>query len=224
MGSPSHRYGGSESIYSPDRGEPRDWERIERVQHNPDDLRHSIGARYSGSTRKKSGFPEGSYYNRDYEQKGRESKYSKNSPEILPDFSKRPDKYQYEEWREHPEMVPRGSNYYEHDTRPEVDVMPNRGRGIGRFRSRGGILRRPFRPFRSRGTFKPRLTTPGSTSRRQFGARGLGRFRTRSRGHIGLRSRARGRGGGTSDLSAGGDDWKESSYSKSSEKQSSSDK
>lgn len=73
--------------------------------------------------------------------------------------------------------------------------MPNRGRGIGRFRSRGGILRRPFRPFRSRGTFKPRLTTPGSTSRRQFGARGLGRFRTRSRGHIGLRSRARGRGG-----------------------------
>lgn len=23
------------------------------------------------------------------------------------------DKYQYEEWREHPEMVPRGSNYYE---------------------------------------------------------------------------------------------------------------
>lgn len=51
MGSPSHRYGGSESIYSPDRGEPRDWERIERVQHNPDDLRHSIGARYSGSTR-----------------------------------------------------------------------------------------------------------------------------------------------------------------------------
>lgn len=216
IGSSSHRYGGSESVYAPDRGEPRNWERLERVQHNPDDLRHSIGPRYS--SRKKSGFPEGSYYDGDYESKGRDSKYSKNSPERLPDFSKRPDKYQYEEWREHPEMVPRGSNYYEHDTRPEVDMMPSQSRGTGRFRSRkDGLLPHPFRPFRSRGTFKPRLTTHSFTTRRTFGSRTLDRFRTRSRGNISLRNRPRGRGV-LSDPPAAGSDWKESSFGKSSEK------
>ncbi|KAK3596548.1 hypothetical protein CHS0354_027001 [Potamilus streckersoni] len=63
----------------------------------------------------------------------------------LPDFKKRSDKYCYEEWKDKPEMIPKGPSYYEHDNR---DDYFSRGRGLG--------FRRPFR-----GGFRGRIRGQG---------------------------------------------------------------
>jgi hypothetical protein len=57
----------------------------------------------------------------------------------LPDFAHRPNKYTYEEWKERPELIPKGRSYYEHDDRDAADDQWNsrfRGRGMGRGRGR----------------------------------------------------------------------------------------
>lgn len=78
---------------------------------------------------------------------------SRRDSRDAPDYSRRKDKYQYAEWMDKPEMIPKNPSYYEHDNRDERDSR-DRGRGRG-FRGRF-IYRRPFRPFRARGSFRGR--------------------------------------------------------------------
>lgn len=61
-----------------------------------------------------------------------------SQPAELPDFSRRPDKYTYDAWKDKPEMIPRGRSYFEHDNRDEDDQWQfNRNFGRGGF-VRGG--------------------------------------------------------------------------------------
>nr|KAG5698916.1 hypothetical protein BaRGS_006810 [Batillaria attramentaria] len=75
-----------------------------------------------------------------------------------PDYSRRKDKYQYAEWMDKPEMIPKNPSYFEHDNRDELRDSRDRGRGRGRSRGFRGrfMYRRPYRPFRGRGTFRGR--------------------------------------------------------------------
>ncbi|XP_064652334.1 serine/arginine repetitive matrix protein 1-like isoform X2 [Lineus longissimus] len=73
---------------------------------------------------------------------GRGGRMPRSDTAPLPDFSRRPDKFRYEEWMDKPEMVPKGISYFEHDNRGDQgssDYWARRGRGRGRggFRGRG---------------------------------------------------------------------------------------
>lgn len=72
---------------------------------------------------------------------------SMDTRNILPDFSKRENKYDYQAWEDHPEMIPRGSSYFEHDNRDDFNYRGRRGFGRGPFRGGGrgrGAGRRDF--------------------------------------------------------------------------------
>ncbi|XP_035224718.1 bcl-2-associated transcription factor 1-like [Stegodyphus dumicola] len=96
----------------------------------------------------------------------------------LPDFSRRPDKYNYKAWIDKPDITPRGPSYFEHDNREGSD--PYRGRGSSRpFRSLRGFRSRGFRGL-SRGSMRFRGSFRGyrasSTSPRGRGTPRKGRF------------------------------------------------
>ncbi|KAK2151709.1 hypothetical protein NP493_2580g00001 [Ridgeia piscesae] len=72
---------------------------------------------------------------------------SMDTRNVLPDFSKRENKYDYQAWEDHPEMIPRGSSYFEHDNRDDFNYRGRRGFGRGPFRGGGrgrGAGRRDF--------------------------------------------------------------------------------
>ncbi|XP_014666745.1 PREDICTED: E3 ubiquitin-protein ligase RBBP6-like isoform X2 [Priapulus caudatus] len=98
----------------------------------------------------------------------------RDMPQRLPDFSRRPDKGQFEvpEWVQNPEMIPKGGYYYEHDDR---DVAGPEGMSgmFGSDWSRG----RGSRFFR------------GSTYRGRFGGAPRGGYRGNFRGRGGFRGR-----------------------------------
>ncbi|XP_025090976.1 serine/arginine-rich splicing factor 4-like isoform X4 [Pomacea canaliculata] len=147
-----------------------------RSDLDPDDLAHMLESSRSRPTdlRQQEDQPREDR-RRGSVEKGRQSKdyksEGKKEGESLPDFSRRKDfwggpccypilshtdKYQYAEWMDKPEMIPKNPSYYEHDNRDEWQPFKDRGRGRG-FRGRI-INRRPFRPFRgyrgnSRGGF-----------------------------------------------------------------------
>lgn len=105
---------------------------------NPDDLRHNLGGRKdtygdykrknyddnrslgdsriaNRETRGSSGYNSSS----SYRQVGGEGD--------LPDFSQRPDRFKYTEWLDKPEVIPKGSSYFEHDDRSKP-FLRSRGR------------------------------------------------------------------------------------------------
>ncbi|KAK7486030.1 hypothetical protein BaRGS_00022782, partial [Batillaria attramentaria] len=86
----------------------------------------------------------------DYSRRKDKHQYDKE-----PSFA---DKYQYAEWMDKPEMIPKNPSYFEHDNRDELRDSRDRGRGRGRARGFRGrfMYRRPYRPFRGRGTFRGR--------------------------------------------------------------------
>lgn len=78
----------------------------------------------------------------------------KSEKSELPDFSRRQDKYKYEEWKDNPELIPRNPSYFEHDNR-EGESASRFFRGRGR-----GFRGRPFRGMAGRGSFRGRGRRP----------------------------------------------------------------
>ncbi|KAL5013646.1 hypothetical protein ScPMuIL_007916 [Solemya velum] len=222
--------------------ETRDRERMQRVQHNPNDLRHNL-LKQRPSERHRSNSPDMEYVrpverHRPNSPDARYSRHRASSPDIkrhrqnspdtrrkfdrrhdedrrsvqqrgrpaesrlamgrrpdssvsrsidehkrerrrnssdqteLPDFSRRQDKYNYEDWKENPELIPKNPSYFEHDNRDDsLD-----GVGPSRFR-RGGFRGRPdFRGrFIGRGGFRGRM----SSTRFRGRGRGFGFSRDR---------------------------------------------
>ncbi|XP_046578162.1 uncharacterized protein LOC124285930 isoform X1 [Haliotis rubra] len=161
------------------------YKRLERVNENPNDLRHSLHRKLQdtmGETRYKTEamHPDGhqkdekpghgrdawevaNEYQRDRPHSGASESHETSAYRgKLPDFSKRVEKFSYEEWKDKPEMVPKGSSYYEHDNRDD-NTFFRRGRGRGRYlgsRSRGTT-----RGFFQRTAYQQTYQTPYSKNK-----------------------------------------------------------
>ena len=88
--------------------------------------------------------PERSTSGRNKDVRSSRDTQDKGDNKNLPDFKNRPDKFQYEEWKEKPEMIPRNPSYFEHDNREGERGFRGRGRGFRgrpppRGRGRGGF-------------------------------------------------------------------------------------
>ncbi|XP_014777003.1 uncharacterized protein LOC106873970 [Octopus bimaculoides] len=198
LNSSPHYYGSGMPAYSESsRGESRDWERMERVQHNPDDLRHSISARLAGSPRRKSGYQDGSYFDREYTPKRRDSKYSKTSDPAV-SFSKHSDKYS--DWKDGHDINNRSRGFHELGSKSEGSPRHDSGQSYhGHISHRPALLKTPVGIKRGsilRGGFRSRASRP------------LGRFRSQSRGS--LSRRGRGRGGSSPGYNNSGDSFHKS--------------
>ncbi|GAB1610644.1 uncharacterized protein LOC115223374 isoform X1 [Argonauta hians] len=196
LSSSPHYYGGGGGLPAypePSRGESRDWERMERVQHNPDDLRHSINARFTGSPRRKSGYQDGSYFDREYTPKRRDSKYSKVFTDPVATFSRHSDKYS--DWKDPHDMNSWNRGFYKPDSKPELSTHHEGGRSYrGRGSQRPALLKTPVGVKRG-----------GTMFRGGFRSRPVGRFQ--SRGHTVRRGRGR---GGSSSYHSSGDNFNKS--------------
>uniref|UniRef100_T1JFE2 Btz domain-containing protein n=1 Tax=Strigamia maritima TaxID=126957 RepID=T1JFE2_STRMM len=102
--------------------------------------------------------------------------------EGLPNFAARRDRYQYKEWIDKPDVVPKGPSYFEHDTRGEGNLEFRRGQGY-----RGGAGRGSGSSFRSRGAFRAR-GRPSSFTTNYVTRHIVERGRTDQVGGLGKRS------------------------------------
>ncbi|XP_041360869.1 uncharacterized protein LOC121377073 [Gigantopelta aegis] len=192
-------------------------EKIERIQNNPHDLRHNLirgqfdprmdaRAKIEARRREDSGERDGSRDRKNWDDRGRgerdrlaererhpsdqksSSRSRNDSGRELPNFSRRTDKYAYEEWREKPELVPRGPSYFEHDNREDFLSRPPRGRG-GYLRGRGRGRGRDSGLERSRDGGRGHYSS--SYESRDFDRES---YRGSSRGSFSTSYRSRGRG------------------------------
>lgn len=132
---------------------------------HPDDLRHEL----RGSGTKATGDLRNRLDKRDETPwLSRKDESVRKDNNDAPDYSRRKDKYKYAEWMDKPEMIPKNPLYFEtvyadlqHDNRDERDLR-DRGRGRG-FRGRF-MSRRPYRPWRGRGSFRGRPYISSSSS------------------------------------------------------------